>query len=502
MTTNVLLVYPRPSVSSPQKSPPLSILHVGRALAEAKARGMSDEHYQVRYFDERYDHPPDLAWADVVGVSSMTGYQLQGAIRWLKLAKAAGKRTILGGIHVTMQPEQCLAEPFVDAVVLSEGEWGVLEAIHGGPKQRVERHLRGTAEHVSPVDSSTLLHFQRSARTGDSVLMTSRGCPFRCGFCYIQQFFGRSWQSVDLDRWQRDVLYLKAHAGVTKYEHGDDWIGKWPRAREIIRFLWDNGIEYRPSIRAHQITDDVAREMAELGIRHISVGMETASKRMLELTQKDITPDDQLVCAEALAKHGIWPLYYWITGFPTETPAEINETLDQADRLFAIHGGRLTQNFYAYTALPGSPLFDLVDPATLPQTMEGWSRYSLNQTLDERASNLYHIGGLHFHQGPGDKTDRNFPGELRQLIAPYEAEASRRWRERDFTNFAESKAAIEQLLREASRRQERRQTGQTLPDADVADWGVRDGEMHVDTQPRVFADGVGARGEFATGELA
>lgn len=42
MTTNVLLVYPVPSVSSPQKSPPLSILHVGRALSEAKARGKSD----------------------------------------------------------------------------------------------------------------------------------------------------------------------------------------------------------------------------------------------------------------------------------------------------------------------------------------------------------------------------------------------------------------------------------------------------------------------------
>jgi radical SAM superfamily enzyme YgiQ (UPF0313 family) len=281
------------------------------------------------------------------------------------------------------------------------------------------------------------------------------------------------------------VLYLKEHAGVTKYEHGDDWIGKWPRAREIIRFLWDHGIEYRPSIRAHQITDDVAREMADMGIRHISVGMETASERMLKVTAKDITPAHQIECAEALAKHGIWPLYYWITGFPTETPEEINETLDQADRLYAIHGGKLTQNFYAYTALPGSPLFDLVDQELLPKTMAEWSTYSLNQTLDERASNLYHIGGLHFHQGPGDKTDRNFPGALRALIAPYEAEATRRWRERDFTNFDDSKAAIERLLRDASTRYELAATGTAPADVDIMDWGVRES----------------ARGEFMTGEI-
>lgn len=486
--TKVLLAYPVPSVSSPQKSPPLSILHVGRAISEAKQRGKSDSDYEVRYFDERYDDYPDMSWPDVVGVSSMTGYQLKGAIRILKDAKAHGKRTILGGIHVSMQPDQCLAEEYVDSVVLSEGEWGVLEAIDGGPKQRVHSHLMGTQDHVSPVSPETLIHFKRSARTGDTVLMTSRGCPFRCGFCYIQQFFERSWQPVDIDRWMSDVLYLKEHAGVTKYEHGDDWIGKWPRAKSIIKFLWVNQIEYRPSIRAHQINDDVAREMAEMGIRHISVGMETASKRMLELTQKDITIEDQIRCAESLSKHGIWPLYYWITGFPTETPEEINETLDAADRIYQIHEGRLTQNFYAYTALPGSPLFDLVDATTLPQTMADWSNYSLNQTLDERASNLYHIGGLHFHRGSGDKTERNFPGAKRFLIAPFENLASWRWKHRAFRHFGAEKWAIEKLLRWASRRYELKTTGRKVKEADIADWGVR--ENTIDN-----------RGSYGTGEI-
>jgi anaerobic magnesium-protoporphyrin IX monomethyl ester cyclase len=476
----VLLVYPRPSVSSPQKSPPLSILHVGESLRRYG--------YPVRYVDGRYDKltEDDFRWADAVGVSSMTGYQLKGAIDALKLAKSFGKRAILGGIHVTMQPEQCLSEPYVDAIVTSEGEHAVLDAIDGGPKHVARGHLHSTAEHVSPVSPETLIHFRRSAVTGDTVLMTSRGCPFRCGFCYIQAFFNRSWQEVDMDRWRHDVLYLKEHAGVVKYEHGDDWIGRWPRAREIIRFLFDNQIEYRPSIRAHQIDDEVAREMASMGIQHLSVGMETASLRMLKLTEKDILPWHQIRCAEALAAHGIWPLYYWITGFPTETAEETNETLDQADRLYAIHQGKVTQNFYAYTALPGSPLYDLVDPATLPKTMAGWADYSLNQTTNEIASNLYHIAGLHFHRGSGDKTDRNFPGTLRELIRPYEDECSRRWKARDFTNFDASKAAIEALLRDASRRYEQHAGGMVPAEVDIADWGVGTPDN---------------RGSFGTGEL-
>lgn len=447
MKTKVLLIYPIPSFSSPQKSPPLSILYVGEALKQAFHLGKSDEHYQVRYYDERHDCHPDLDWPDVVGVSSMTGSQLKGAIHWLKAAKAKGKRTILGGIHVTMQPDQCLNEPYVDSVVLGAGEWAVLDAIHGA--EIAQRPLDG--EHVSPVSPDTLIHFQRSAWSGDTILLSSRGCPFRCGFCYTQKFFNRHWESVDLDRWKWDVLYLKERAGMRKLEHGDDWIGVWNRAREIIRFLHDNGIQYRPSIRAHQIKEEVAREMADLGIEHLSIGMETASTRMLKLTQKDITTDDQVRCAEALSKFDIWPLYYWIVGFPTETRAELNETLDQADRLAHIHHGKLTQNFYAYTALPGSPMFDLVDKANLPHTMEGWSNYSLNQTHDQTASNIYHIGGLHYHRGKGEKTDRNFPGLRRMLVAPFEWSAGLRWKHRWFGHYFE-KRPLEALLQYASAR--------------------------------------------------
>mgnify|MGYP000019295157 CR=1 FL=1 len=83
MTTKLLLIYPVPSIASPQKSPPLSVLYVGESVRQHPG-------YEVRYFDERYDPPPDLDWADVVGVSSMTGYQLRGAIHWLKAAKALG----------------------------------------------------------------------------------------------------------------------------------------------------------------------------------------------------------------------------------------------------------------------------------------------------------------------------------------------------------------------------------------------------------------------------
>ena len=436
----ILLVYPVASVQSPQMSPPLPILHVGESIKQFG--------HEVRYFDERWDDEPDMDWPDVVGVSSMTGYQLKGAIKYMKLAKKHGKKTVFGGIHPTSVPEQCIVEDYVDVVVKSEGELAMLDAITAPVGSIVERRMVKTANMVSPVSEDTLRYFEKPAESGDTILLTSRGCLFRCGFCYIQQFFGRSWQTVDMERWKADILMLRDKVGMTKLEHGDDWPGKMKRILEIVKFLWDNGIEYRPSIRAHQIDDEAAKMMAEMGIKHISIGMETGSERMLKLTEKDIKKKHQVKCAEALAKNGIWPLYYWITGFPTETTEEVNETLDQAELLHNIHkkyGGNCTQNFYAYTALPGSPLYEHVDKSNLPQTMEEWSDYSLHQTYDKRASNLYHIGGLRFHMGKGDKTDRNFPGIKRLIIAPFEISAWLRWKFRWFGFYWEKKP-LEWLL--------------------------------------------------------
>jgi len=261
-------------------SPPLSILHVGESV---KQYG-----HEVRYFDERWDPEPDMNWPDIVGVSSMTGYQLKGAEKYLKLAKKHGKKTVFGGIHPTSLPEQCIAEPFVDVVVCSEGEHGMLDAIDAPPGTIVPRKVLLEADMVSPVSDDTLEYFKRPAISGDTILMTSRGCVFRCSFCYIQGFFGRTWNSVGLDRWKQDILRLKNELGMTKLEHGDDWPGKMPRILEIVRFLKENGIEYRPSIRAHQITDETAKQLADLGIKHLSVGMETGNERMLKFTEKDI----------------------------------------------------------------------------------------------------------------------------------------------------------------------------------------------------------------------
>src|SRR3989344_5849858 len=119
-TLNVVMVYPLPSPGSPQKNCPLSIIYPGRAA--------EDHGHRLKFWDARHTNEDELwEWiedADVIGMSSLSGFQLGESIR---LAKECRRRypekpIVWGGIHVTFHPLYSLRKPFVDFVVMGEGE--------------------------------------------------------------------------------------------------------------------------------------------------------------------------------------------------------------------------------------------------------------------------------------------------------------------------------------------------------------------------------------------
>jgi len=195
--------------------------------------------------------------------------------------------------------------------------------------------------------------------------------------------------------------------------------------------------------------------------------MEDCQRQDAQADTEGHTTDNQVECALALAQHGIWPLYYWIVGFPTETQADINETLDQADRMYRIHQGKLTQNFYAYTALPGSPLFELVDKDKLQsQWKNGATTVSIKPTTSKPATYITLV--ITF---PSCKVTRQIETSWLEEShdLPFETLATLRWKFRVFGGFDVEKFVIEKLLRDASKRYERR-AGSKVKDADIMDW--------------------------------
>ncbi|MEK7165309.1 MAG: hypothetical protein AAB874_00695, partial [Patescibacteria group bacterium] len=149
------------------------------------------------------------------------------------------------------------------------------------------------------------------------------------------------------------------------------------------------------------------------------------------------------------AKADIRPRYYFIVGFPTETREEMFETLKFADELYRIHQANCNIVIYNFTPFPGISLYSEAVKLgmKIPKRLMDWENFTISNSGATELRNLFWIGGLHFHQQRGSKTDLNFPGWRRIMVWPFERFCDLRWRRRWFKWFALEKLAIELLLK-------------------------------------------------------
>ncbi len=120
---------------------------------------------------------------DLVAISTFTA-QATEAYALADRYRAAGAKVVLGGLHVTAEPQEAIEH--CDAVVVGEGEtmWPqvVMDAQAGRlrPFYRAAPAAPGADLAAGPLPAYELLDPHRYNRL---TVQTSRGCPFRCSFC-------------------------------------------------------------------------------------------------------------------------------------------------------------------------------------------------------------------------------------------------------------------------------------------------------------------------------
>lgn len=297
-----------------------------------------------------------------VGFSVMTGPQLFPTIEASKRLKEADVKVVWGGMHPTMI-DGVEAEPYVDVAVKGEGEaW-----VTGKPVVNMDAFQ--PAWHLMDAEKyGTTLH-----------LITSRGCPFNCGFCYSPAVWKRRWKAHSVGKVLE--IFPSCPVEAEKVEFRDDnFFTDRKRAVAIVNEL---DIPWETTIRAPELTADLLESFKILPER-LYVGAESASQRLLDLMCKDIKVEDVYDALNIAEKHGVKLFLTFIIDLPTETVEERNATTEMARNIERDYDIECpVKKFICY---PRTGLFDLSVKLGFkpPRNTAEWARYALQMWDGER----------------------------------------------------------------------------------------------------------------------
>ena len=357
--------------------------------------------HEVKVFDNVVSEltPPDYARdfaPDVIGFSVLTGPCIGNALIQSKEFKALlpGVKVVWGNVHATCTTEQTLKEEAIDFVVRGDGEYTLLELVNRLEKGDgdyagilgiawKDKEGRITINQPRPFIHNLdelpdpAWHLIDVPKYWDITLNTSRGCPFKCSFCYNIPFHQGHRADLSVERIVSQIEHLQKNYKVKFIRFFEDnFTFNRRRMREFCRTIIERRIKIKwdTESRADMSEEDVAL-MAKAGCTSVGIGVETGSKRMLEYLNKGIDLDEMGHTFWRFVRHGIMPRLYIMLAVPSETPADFKETQDMLRKME--DPPFMYMRFVPY---PGTPLYEeLVNNKRIkpPESLEEWAKFSV-----------------------------------------------------------------------------------------------------------------------------
>ncbi len=333
--------------------------------------------YEVKIYDNNVDtrKPKDFATfnPDLVGFSVLTGRSIGNAIaQSIEFKKIVpGVKIVWGGVHPSLLPEQTIAESYIDYVVIGDGEYTLLELVKHLEGSNIQlEEIKGlvykqdnkiTRNEPRPFLKSLdelpdpAWHMINVKKYPEVTLNSSRGCPFRCTFCYNQGFNKGRRSDFSAERVVAQIEHMHQQYGITTIKFFEDnFTANRKRLREFCRLVIRKNLKIKWNCESRiSLNEEDIVLMAKSGCTWIGLGVESGSPRILDFLQKDIRLGDVEKVCQLLARHKIMPIAYFMAGIPTETLEDFKMTLELIKRLDI-----LGYQYMIYRPYPGTPLFD------------------------------------------------------------------------------------------------------------------------------------------------
>jgi radical SAM superfamily enzyme YgiQ (UPF0313 family) len=198
---------------------------------------------------------------------------------------------------------------------------------------------------------------------------------------------------------------LKKDYGVEEIEIVDDAFNlDLKRAKQIAELIVRKNlkihISFSNGLRADRMDEELIELLKRAGTYRINYAVESASPRIQKLIKKNLDLDKTVKIIEWTAARKIFTFGYFMLGFPTETEAEVKETIN-----YAMKSELHAASFFYLNPFPNT---ELVKTWPMPDNWErahvdmDYTAFSLNlsEVPDEVLKKLYKQAYRKFHFQP------------------------------------------------------------------------------------------------------
>ena len=217
---------------------------------------------------------------------------------------------------------------------------------------------------------------------------TSRGCPFRCAFCYVEYFHHRKWRAKSIKKVTAELSRIKKELGAGKLVFVDDnFFAHKKRSLDICQHMKADGLhmQWTATARADFLSGCSQKEMDIIKESHceiLSIGAESGSTHVLSEVQKDITPQQVKDAVKKCVLNAIMPTVSFMIGFPFETDVDVESTLRLYDELMAMGPQVEINGLFIYVPYAGTTLFEgALKYGYQPKArLEDWAQWNFSDT--------------------------------------------------------------------------------------------------------------------------
>jgi radical SAM superfamily enzyme YgiQ (UPF0313 family) len=296
------------------------------------------EHYFLRLLEE--EQP------SVLGISVYSD-TLPASLFAFKLTKEKfpAIRTVMGGgvfanelaVGTPNMDEFLQRVPYIDKILVGEGELLFLEYLEGrlpdSQKLATLRDIDNEILDLSTVKAPDFSDFDLGFYP-HLTTYASRSCPFQCQFCTETLQWGR-FRKKSAQQVVNEMVSLYREHGTQIFLMSDSLLNPVASALSAEMEKQDLSLYWDGYLRADKHVGDTETALAwrRGGFYRARLGIESGSQRVLELMNKRITPEQIKAAISSLAHAGIKTTTYWVVGYPGESEADFQETLDLLEEM-------------------------------------------------------------------------------------------------------------------------------------------------------------------------